>query len=126
YRHVVDVERETLARSDPRRQDALFRLGSLLLEEERPAEAEPLLRELVTLLEEAPKPSLDRLSLVWVRLAAALSARGDEGAAEEVLLAGQARTSALGRDSRPDRTVREALVELYRAAGRNEDAARYE
>ena len=109
-----------LARGEPA-GELLLELGSLLADGAKHAEAEPMLREALYILQKTAPASNERIAEAKVSLALSLSAQRRYPDAEQILTAGPA---AEGTEPRQRRRALEALTQVYRDWGRDEDAAR--
>ena len=102
-------------------------IGAIRLDQGRPAEAEPMLREALALRIEKLGPDDRRTARAQRLLGLCLMDLGKNNEAEQQLLAGY-RTLASAKNWY-HRTLREHtlqdLVALYRSSGRPADAARY-
>ncbi len=121
---VLDIQRRLVGENHPRTIISLGNLGDLLTEASRPAEGEPYLREAVSRAR-AVLPEGHAIRGASIRkLGVCLTALARYDEAEKTLLeAYESLRAGLGPDhQRTQHAVRD-LVALYRASGRDEEAA---
>lgn len=124
FQEAVDMRVRQLGRSDLKTASAMFELGTVLFDLGKIAESEARLREAHTMFEAKLPGSHWMLARSGSRLADALIALGRFDKARVCLLANYDRLDAdLGAEHADTRKVAGQLVKLYRAWGREKEAA---
>jgi len=123
-RQALEMRVQKLGRSDLKTASAMFELGTALFELGKITESEALLREALAVFETKLPDSHWMPAQVGSRLAGALIAMGRFDEAHTRLLASYDRLEAsLGAENTHTRRVAGQLVKLYRAWGRDKEAA---
>jgi serine/threonine-protein kinase len=123
YRRVIALRREQDGAQAEGTLVAMSNLGLLLLQREAPGEALPLFREAADGLRSTLPPDHWMLGVALLNLGRCQTALRDYAVAEATLLDAQARLEkSLGPSHGRTNQARAALVELYDAWGRPEQA----
>ena len=118
YREALERRQAEFGPDDLRTANARFDLASFLNQQDRPAEAEPLLRAAATTVERLENPAA--LSRIWVALSESRIARGDVSEAESLL------QKALDTSAPPARAdIADRLAALMRLKGDFDQAERF-
>jgi tetratricopeptide (TPR) repeat protein len=124
FRQALEMRVQQLGRSDLKTASAMFELGTVLFELGKITESEALLRESLAVFETHLPGSHWMPAQVGSRLAGALVAMGRFDEAHTRLLASYDRLEAsLGAENAHTRSVAGQLVKLYKAWGRDKEAA---
>ncbi len=126
---IVMSEARTLSKENPTRFGLLAQIGAVLLEQQKWAEAEPILRECLT-LGEKKQPNNWRTFETKSMLGGALLGEKKYAGLERLLLTGYEGMKKREKTIPPNRQSRipegiNRLVQLYEATGKKDEAAKW-